>query len=171
MKDFLELAKARYSVRKFTGEPVRAEDLEKILEAGLAAPTAVNFQPFRVFVLSSEEALEKLRRCTKCDFGTKTALFVCASKAESWKRPFDGASAGWVDASIVTTHMMMEAADLGVGSTWVMWFDPDAARREFELPEDLEPVAFLVMGYPAPDAAPSKNHAASKAPEDVVKYI
>ena len=171
MKDFLSLAHARYSVRKFTGEPVRPEDLEKIIEAGLVAPTARNLQPFRIFIVSSEGGLEKLRRCTKCDFGTKTALLVCASKAESWKRPFDGASSGWVDASIVTTHMMMEASDLGVGSTWVMWFDPAAARSEFELPEDLEPVAFLVMGYPAPDAAPAQGHSEFRPDSELIRRV
>ncbi len=171
MKDFLSLAHARYSVRKFTDEPVTAEHLEKIIEAGLIAPTACNLQPFRIFIISTQAGLEKLRACTKCDFGTKTALLVCASREESWKRPFDGASAGWVDASIVTTHMMMEAADLGVGSTWVMWFDPEAARREFELPEDLEPVAFLVMGYPAPDAAPAKGHSAFRPDSELIRRV
>ncbi|MBO6010852.1 MAG: nitroreductase family protein [Oscillospiraceae bacterium] len=171
MKEFLSLAHARYSVRKFSGEPVRAEDLEKIIEAGLVAPTARNLQPFRIFIISSEAGLEKLRRSTKCDFGTKTALLVCASRSESWKRPFDGASSGWVDASIVTTHMMLEAADLGVGSTWVMWFDPDAARREFELPEDLEPVAFLVMGYPAEDASPAAGHSAFRPDSELIRRV
>ena len=171
MKDFLSLAHARYSVRIFTDEPVRAEHLEKIIEAGLIAPTARNLQPFRIFIISSEAGLEKLRACTKCDFGTKTALLVCASKAESWKRPFDGASSGWVDASIVTTHMMLEAADLGVGSTWVMWFDPEAVKREFELPAELLPVSLLPLGYPAEGYEPSPKHVDRKPLEETVKFL
>ena len=59
--DFLELAAKRYSVRKFKEEKVRQEDLDKILKAGMLAPTAHNDQPQRILVINSDEALEKLK--------------------------------------------------------------------------------------------------------------
>lgn len=57
---FLDLAKKRYSCRKLSAQPVEEEKLQKILEAGNLAPTAVNKQPFRIWVLKSEEAMQKV---------------------------------------------------------------------------------------------------------------
>ena len=129
--DFLKLAEERYSVRSFTDKGVTQEDLDKILKAGHVAPTACNIQPQRILVINSEEAIEKLKGCTKCHFNAPTALLVCYSKDACWKRKYDGANSGEIDASIVTTHMMLEAASIGVGTTWVMHFDPTAMRETF----------------------------------------
>lgn len=169
--DFLQLATERYSVRKFSDREIEKEVLEKILQAGYVAPTACNKQPVRIMVIKSEEGLKKLYRTTECHFHTKTALLICYSKKECWKRSYDGKDSGDVDASIVTTHMMMEAASLGVGTTWVMYFIPDAVRTEFELPEDLVPAAFLMMGYPAEDAQPSPTHKAYRPMEEMISFI
>lgn len=168
--DFLKLAEERYSVRSFTDKAVTKEDLDKILKAGHVAPTACNIQPQRILVINSEEAIAKLKNCTKCHFNAPTALLVCYSKEACWKRRYDGANSGEIDASIVTTHMMLEAAALGVGSTWVMYFDPAAMREAFAIPEDLEPVALLVMGYPAEDAAPIAMHSEFKDMNEIVSY-
>jgi nitroreductase len=73
-------------------------------------------------------------------------------------RSFDKKHSGWVDASIVTTQMMFQAADLGLGTTWVMYFDPAKTREQFQLPEQLIPVAFLPTGFPAADAVPADRH-------------
>lgn len=108
--DFLELAKERYSVRKFSDKKVEREKLDAILEAGRCAPTAVNYQPQRVLVLESPEALEKLKGCTPYHFHAPLALLVCYDREASWKRSFDNCDMGAVDAAIVTTQMMLEAA-------------------------------------------------------------
>lgn len=168
--DFLNLAAERYSVRSFQPRPVEDKALERILRAGHLAPTACNLQPQRTLVIQSEAAMEKLRKCTKCHFAAPTALLVCYDKNECWKRTYDGAASGEIDASIVTTHMMLEAASLGVGSTWVMHFDPAAMRREFHIPDHIEPVALLVMGYPAADAEPFPGHTAFRPLGEIVRY-
>ena len=156
--DFLTLASERYSVRKFTDRKVEQEKLEKILAAGHMAPTACNRQPQRIYVIESEEALEKWRKCTYSHFGETLVLLTCANKNENWERDFDGKTSGDIDASIVMTHMMLEGRELGIGSTWVMHFIPEAVCAEFELPDELEPVGALLMGYPAEDAVPSPMH-------------
>ena len=158
-------------MRKFDSRPVAKEDIERILRAGQVAPTACNFQPQRIFVLQSEDALAKMRICTKCHFDAPLGLLVCYDSNQSWKRKFDGQDSGWVDASIVTTHMMLAAHELGVGSTWVMYFDPAAMRAEFELPENLIPAALLVMGYPASDAEVNPLHLQKKAIVETVTYL
>lgn len=169
-EEFMRLASERYSVRKFDGRPVEQEVIEKILRAGQLAPTACNNQPQRIAVITGPEGLEKLRRCTGSHFNAPAALLICHDREECWKREYDGASSGDIDAAIVTTHMMLAAWTLGVGTTWVMHFIPEAVRTEFNVPEHLEPTALLVMGYPAPDAAPSPRHGERKPIEQVISY-
>lgn len=169
--DFLQLVQNRYSVRKFTEQPVARETIEKILQAGVLAPTAKNLQPQRILVLDTQESLEKLDACTKCRFGAPAAMLVCYDRDACWKRErYDGKSSGEADAAIVTTHMMLAAASLGIGTTWVMHFDPAAMRREFAFPENYEPVAVLIMGYPAPDAQPSPMHQQRRSASELVSY-
>ena len=168
--DFLELAKQRYSVRKFKEDAIPQESIEKILEAGRVAPTACNKQPQRILVINSKQGLENIRKCTECHFNAPLAFIISYDKNESWKRIFDGKDSGDIDASIVATHMMMEATQLGIGSTWVMYFIPDAIKVKFGFPDNLEPVAILVMGYPADGAKPAPGHLQSKELEEMVSY-
>lgn len=171
MTNFLTFAQSRYSVRKFKPEPVSQQDIDLILRAGQIAPTGCNYQPYHVYVLQSEEALVKMRRCTKCHFDAPLGMLVCSDTGRSWKRKYDGADAGWVDASIVTTHMMLQAHELGVGSCWVMYFIPEAVKAELELPDHLIPVALLVMGYPAEDAAPNPLHDQTRPMEELATIL
>ena len=75
-----------------------------------------------------------------------------------------------MDAAIVTTHMMLAAHDLGVGTCWVMHFDPFAMKEAFRIPDGIEPYALLVMGWPAEDAKPLDLHFKTRPMEDVVVY-
>ncbi|MDR1933331.1 MAG: nitroreductase family protein [Spirochaetales bacterium] len=168
--DFSLLAARRYSVRKFKDTPIKKEDLDRVLEAARSAPTAGNRQPQRVLVITREEGLKKIDLCTKCRFGAPAALLVCADTTVCWARPFDGAKSDQVDASIVTTQMMLQAADIGLGTTWVMYFDPEKLIREFAIPDKLLPVALLVMGYPADDAQPAERHGRRNPLDALVFY-
>ena len=156
--DFITLASERYSLRKFSNRPVEKEKLDLVLKAGQLAPTAANLQPQRILVINSEKELAKLKDCTPYHFNSPVALLVCYDKTVDWKRKFDGKKSGEVDASIVTAHMMLEAADIGLGTTWVMSFDPEKIREAYGIPGSFEPVALLVMGYPAEDASPGPFH-------------
>lgn len=168
--DFLQLAADRYSVRKFKNIHLEQTAINKILKAGHLAPTGCNYQPQRILVLNTDISIQKLKKCTKCHFDAPTAMLVCYNKNESWKRPYDGAMSAPVDACIVTTHMMLEAYSIGVGSTWVMHFDPTAMCEQFNIPEEIEPVALLVMGYPAEDATPLHMHNLFRPLDEVVFY-
>jgi len=152
--NFLQLAKERYSVRKFSNKKVEKEKLDLILEAGRVAPTALNYQPQRILVLDTEESLSKLKLCTRYHFNAPLVLLVCYDSTVSWKRSFDKEDMGDVDASVVTTHMMLQVAELGLGTTWVGGFNPDTIKETFALPEYLVPVVLLPIGYPSSDSAP-----------------
>lgn len=154
----MNLLKERYSVRMFSDKPVEDDKLNQILEAGRVAPTAVNFQPQRILVLKSKDALDKLKNCTRYHFDAPVALIVCYDNTVSWKRKYDNYDMGAVDAAIVTTQMMLETANLGLGTTWVGHFEPAAVVREFELPENIIPVAILPIGYPSESAEPNPRH-------------
>ncbi len=168
--NFHDLAACRHSVRKFSGQPIEKEKLDRILEAGRIAPTACNYQPQRILVLQSEQARTKLKECTAYHFDAPVVLLVCYDKTKSWKRSFDGDDSGTVDASIVTTQMMLQASELGIGSTWVGFFDPQKIRGVFKLPSDYVPVALLPLGYPAEDSQPSPMHAKREPVENTVFY-
>jgi nitroreductase len=156
--ELLELIKQRYSVRKFSDKPIEKEKLELVLKAGQAAPTACNFQPQRILVLDSKEALEKVKKCTKYHFNAPAVLLICYDNKVSWKHPYDNKDSGEIDASIVAAQMMLQAAEIGLGTTWVGYFCPVMTKREFALPENIVPVLMFPIGYPAEDSVPSDNH-------------
>lgn len=168
--EFEKLIGERYSVRKFLPEHLPQNVIDIILNAAHKAPTGCNYQPQRILVLNNDESIEKLKKCTKCHFNAPTAMLVCHNKDESWKRPYDAALSSPVDAAIVATHMILTAHNAGVGCCWVMHFDPTAMRGTFNIPENIEPTALLVMGYPAPDAKPLDLHSKYRPMDEVVFY-
>lgn len=166
--DFLELAQKRYSVRNYADRPVEEETLKKILEAGRLAPTAVNFQPQKIFVLKSEEAMAKLRSATRMAYNAPMAMLICYDRSISWKahRFGDDYDAGPMDADIVTTMMMLQATELGLGTLWVRGYRTQDILDAFPMPENIVPVCILVLGYPAEE--PAKNRTSRKPLEDTV---
>lgn len=151
--DFHELAARRYSVRAYAPEPVAESDLAKVLEAARLAPTACNKQPFRLLVLSTGGRQVELQRVYNKPWFVQAPLVigVCAVPAEGWVRR-DGKNHAEIDAAIVMDHIVMQAADLGLGTCWVCNFDPAAAREVLHLPEGVEPLAFTPLGRPADGA-------------------
>ena len=121
--NFLDLAKSRYSVRSYSDADVEQEKLDKIVEAAMLAPTACNNQPQRIYLLHSADALAKIRSLTPCTYDAPAVFMICSDSSRSWHSPFDsGYESGEMDASIVCTHMMLEAQELGLGSCWVLLF-------------------------------------------------
>ena len=155
--DFLDLAKARYSVRKFLDKKVPKDIIEKILKA-------------RIIVVESAEGLAKIKECTRCHFDAPLVFIISYNKEECWTRPYDGKLSGDIDASIVTTHMMLEAANLGIGSCWVMHYRPEVLKEKFNLPDNLESTALLVMGYPAEDAKPAPGHDKCRPDSELISW-
>ena len=168
--EFEKLIEQRYSVRNFKPDHLPQDVVDKIISAGHKAPTGCNYQPQRILVLNTDESVQKLKQCTKCHFDAPCAMLVCHNKDESWTRKYDGALSSPVDAVIVSTHMMLSAHDNGVGCCWVMHFDPFAMKTTFNLPDDVEPDALLVRGYPSDESKPLGLHFESRPVEDVVFY-
>lgn len=168
--EFQKLIAERFSVRNFKKEHLSKEHIDAILKAAHLAPTGCNYQPQRILVLNTDESVEKLKGCTRCHFNAPCAFLVCYNKDESWVRPYDGALSASVDASIVATHMMLAAHNVGVGCCWVMHFNPEEIIKTFNIPENVVPAALLVMGYPSEDAKPLELHSKYRPMEETVFY-
>jgi len=168
---FIDLATERFSVRKFSDRPVEEEKIQMILQAARVAPTAVNFQPQKLYLVKSPESVSRLAAIRPM-FGAPMAIIVCYDDNISWKNSRDdGHDSGEVDAAIVTTHMMLQARELGIGSCWIGAFSPVDLSREFGIPENEHPVAILSLGYPADDCQPSDRHFAYRQLSEFTKEL
>jgi nitroreductase len=165
--EFSELIKERYSVRAYRPDPVEDEKLEKVLEAARLAPTAVNRQPFQLLVIRTQGREEELYDIYKRAWFVEPPLVICACglPERGWTRR-DGKSYVDVDVAIAMDHLILAAADEGLGTCWVGAFDPDAARRVLGLPEEVEPIAFTTLGYPADEPGTKKR----KPLDELVRY-
>ena len=169
---FQELAKNRYSVRSFRETPIEKEHMDLILEAGRVAPTACNFQPQKIYVARSAEARAKLASVCRCTFGAPVILVVGYDRTRDWKNKLmPDLTSGETDAAIVCTHMMLQAADLGIGSCWVGYFNPEQVAEVLGLPENITVTALLPIGYPAENAEPLPLHSQYRELADTVAEI
>lgn len=159
--EFSELIKNRFSVRKFKRDKVEREKINVLLAASILSPTAVNYQPQRILIIDSEENLNKLKECTPFHFHAPLVMIVCYDKNVSWKRDIDNKDFGEIDASIVATHIMLQATNIGLGTTWVGEFDVEKLKKAFAFPENIIPVAMLPIGYPREDCKIHPFHFAS----------
>lgn len=167
---FLEIAKKRYAVRKFQSKKVEQEKLLKILEAGRVAPTGANKQPQRLIVVQEDEGLGKISKAANI-YGAPLVIIVCGNHDLVWKRPFDGKSILDIDTTIVTDHMMLQATELDLGSVWICYFKPDVIKTEFNLPDNLEPVSILAIGYADGEPASPDRHDVTRRPlSEIVSY-
>ena len=171
--EFFDVVRDRYSCRQFdSSKPVEDEKLEKILEAGIVAPTAKNAQPVKIWVLKSEEARAKIRSVMPFKWAdTPVVLVVGGTKEGAFVRPSDNRNFGDVDASIIATHLMLAVENVGLGSTWVGFFDVPKTKELFPEMKDYDLVAIFPIGYPASDAQPSERHTLRKAKAEMVKYL
>ncbi len=168
---FLELAKARYSCRKFSNRPVEQELVDKIIDAAILAPTAINTQSFKLFVMASDEAKENLKKTTRYTFGAQNFIVLGAQNDGSWTRSFDKQNFSDVDAAIVGTHIMMEISDLGLATTWVGYFDAPKLKAMYPQMQNYDLIALFPFGYAAEDAVPASGHETRKTREELVEIL
>ena len=169
--EFKEVIRKRFSCRKYSDREVEAEKLAAILEAGRLAPTAKNLQEQRIYVIKSDEALAKIDSVTPCRFGAPIVIAIAFDKNDVYTYPGEMKSSGDEDATIVATHMILAAADEGLGSCWLNRFDPQKTAELLGLPGNEELVMLMDIGYAAEDAAPSPMHEKRKDISETVKWL
>ena len=169
--EFKEVIKNRYACKKYSDKPVEEEKLARILEAGRLAPTAKNLQEQKIYVVRSAEGLAKIDGATPCRYGAPAVLAVAFDKKNVFVYPGEKRDSGIEDATIVATHLMLAAADEGVDSCWLNFFDPEKLAKALELPENEEILMLLDLGYAAEGAGPLPNHASRKPLDETVRYL
>ena len=115
--EFEEIIRKRTSTRKFKDKKLEKEKLDKILEAGRVAPTAKNKQPQKIFVVESEIGLKKIDKASPCRYNAPVVLMVCSDKSIAFHK--ENYSTYEMDATIVATHMMLEATNIDVENIWI----------------------------------------------------
>lgn len=166
--EFEKVIRERKSTRLFSNKEVEQEKIDKILEAGRLAPTAKNYQPFKIYVVKSADGLEKIDKCTRCRFKAPLVFIVLGDIEKSYVK--EGSSLNVMDSSIVATHMMLEATNIGVDNIWIELFDTQKVMDEFDVPSNLRPVCLLPMGYKAKLCPPSPFHNIRKSIDSLVEY-
>lgn len=169
--DFLELAKQRYSSRKYKEKEIEEEKLNYVLEAGRIAPSANNTQP-RVFIVIKDKNRGKLRDCYHQEWFNSAPAYIviCGNHQQSWKRASDGKDHCDVDASIAADHITLAATQKGLATCWVCNFNKKMLVDLLKLPEHLEPIAILSLGYPDDEVNVNRHKIKRKKFEDVVYY-
>ena len=166
--EFSRLVEERYSCKKYSDRKVPEETLNRILEAGRLAPTAKNLQEQRIYVMESPEALREIDSLTPCRYGAPTVLVVAFDRNCVFTYPGEKRNSGIEDAAIVATHLMLAAANEGVDSCWLNFFDPDKLAESMKLPENEEILMLLDLGYAAEGAGPLPNHSSRKPLSETV---
>lgn len=149
--DFFKLAALRQSVRQFKNEAPSRNEILQILEAGRLAPSAVNYQPWQIVVADAPHLRQQLWEAYPRDWfkAAPVVLVICGNHTEAWKRGADQKDHCDIDAAILTDHLSLMAASIGIGTCWVCNFNPEKVREALQLPEHMEPMVLLPLGYPA----------------------
>lgn len=157
--DFIELAKKRYSCRKYKDKAIEAEKMEYVLNAGRVAPSAKNIQPWHYIVVSERENLDKICDCYKRDWirSAPSIIIVCGDHDIAWRRP-DGKDHTDIDISITIDHMVLAATEQGLGTCWVCNFDVMKCNEILDLPSQIEPIALIPIGYPDDTPKDTERH-------------
>lgn len=170
--DVAKVIKERFSVRKYSDRKIEPEKMDAILDAVIHAPTAVNYQPQKIYVIESEEALAKVKANSKFYFDSPAVLLVCYDEERAVKVPFMAeGNTGVMDATIVCDEMMLAAWEQGLGSCWVIGFDHEGMAKAFGLPGNVKPAVLLFLGYAADDCEPFKFHNETRPLEDMVARL
>lgn len=167
--EFDYVIRKRTATRKFSNKKIEKKELTKILEAGRLAPTAKNYQPQFIYAITSEAGLKKVDSITPCRYNAKCCLLVCSDKEKAFHK--DNYSTFEIDATIVATHMILEATNLNIDSTWIEMFDKNKTKATFNLADNLEPICILNLGYKTDDWKENPLHKQRKNINETVKYI
>ena len=148
--DYQKLIRTRRSIRGYRPDPVPEDVLQRILDAARVAPTAANRQPFQLIVITDPSTRARLKEVYDRDwFWTAPVIIAgCVETDKAWQRS-DGFNAAEVDLSIVMDHLILAAADEGLGSCWICNFDESKAKQILGIPDGVRVIALTPLGLPA----------------------
>lgn len=147
--EFDEVINKRYSVRGYLDKEVEKEKLDYVLKAATIAPTGVNYQPFKVYVIDTKKNKDALSEIYSAKWFTQAPYVLCvvAETDEAWVRKYDNKCISDIDATIVMDHMILAAQDVGLGTCYIGAFKKYEAHKFLNLAENEEAVLFTPLGY------------------------
>ncbi len=171
MNSFIELAKLRFSCRKYLQKEVSKEVIESVIEAARIAPSATNSQPWRFIVVSKEPLLQQIKNCYSRDWlqGAPVVIVACGDHSISWRRA-DGKDHCDIDMAIAIDHITLMATSVGLGTCWICKFDSMKCSEILKLPSHLTPVALIPLGYPAETAKEAGPHFKRKPLNEIISW-
>lgn len=152
MTNTLAWIKARRSIRKFTQEPVSDEELDLLLQAAMAAPTACNRRPWEFVVVTEQGTLTKLKQVLRLGrYDAPAAIVVCGNLLRTLPPP---THTFWIqDCSAAMQNILLEATGLGLGAVWVgihpVGLFKRGVAKVLGLPKNVQPLGLVHVGHPA----------------------
>jgi len=148
--DVFEAIRARKSVRAWQDRPVEPEKLRRVLEAARLAPSARNGQEWRFVVVTDREKRQRLAHEASGERFMGGAPVIIAACAETDGRIMRcGQRAYPIDVAIAIDHLSLAAVEEGLGTCWIGSFDPSEVRRILGIPDSVEVVELMPLGYPS----------------------
>lgn len=159
----------RFSLREYQPKAVEKETLILLLEAARMAPSACNLQPWCFVVLTDPQKISALCECYKREWiqSAPAIIVACGDHSISWKRRADSKDHCDIDLAIAIEHICLTATDLGLGTCWVCNFDVAKCKDLLNLPDSVEPVALIPVGYPMQTEVAVKNR---KSLEEIIRW-
>jgi nitroreductase len=166
--DFLTLAKNRFSSRKYRDQKVDLETLTQLIEAAQVAPSAVNYQPWHFVLFANNQGVTRLSEAYPREWfkAAPAAIVVCGNHQQSWKRE-DGKDHCDIDIAIAVDHISLKATEMGLGTCWVCNFNAQTCKQILNLPDYMEPIVILPVGYPAENSDPNRHSEKRKKIEEL----
>jgi nitroreductase len=140
----------RVSIRKYTEEPVGKDKIELLMRAAMAAPSAMNQQPWEFYAVTDREVIKDLAACSKYSgFSASAPLMIVPCYRVAVPAP----SFQLIDLSAATENILLEADELGLGAVWMAVAPDDGrianVRKVLQIPESLVPFCMIAVGHPA----------------------
>ncbi len=146
----IDLLKSRYSCRNYLTRDIDDDLVYKIVEAAQLAPSACNRQPWTFIAVRNEATRRQILAKSRSSFiDAPVVIVACGHHDQAWHRPSDNKDHTDVDLSIAIEHICLAATSLGLATCWVCSFDTEATCQALELPDYIEPIALIPLGYSA----------------------
>lgn len=167
--EFYDVIKKRKSIRKYKSDPIPHDVLNRILDAGRIAPSAKNYQPWHFIVIKDPEIKKNVAEASRGQHWMADADVIvcgCALMDIVWSRMGGYMSSFAVDITIAMDHMILAAANEGLGTCWIGAFDEKQVKEILEVPDNVHVVALTPIGYPAQEP----KDRGRKALNEIISY-
>jgi len=167
--DFMELVRKRCSVRKYDSRPLKREDINSCLEAARLAPSACNSQPWNFIIVAEPVLKEKVAEAMlRGIYGNNTfvrqvpvLVAVVTEKSQWFTRVANflrDTKMYCIDLGIAGEHFILRAAELGIGTCWLGWFNERQVKKALGIPKHKRIDVMISMGYPASEFIPPEKN-------------